>query len=194
MLAFCGRASNITADLGPEERAPRRAGDERRCPVMTFWKQVTQASATAGCAEGGTPLNAFDNALLAAGIGNINLVKVSSIMPPDVDVVPLPRIKPGAIVPTAYAAMTGETPGETVAAAVGYALPEDRTKAGVIMEFHDRTDRTTAERAVRAMLDEAFAVRGETIREVRVVAVDHRVRRVGCALAAITLLSDDDLV
>ncbi|MGH7266707.1 MAG: pyruvoyl-dependent arginine decarboxylase [Candidatus Rokuibacteriota bacterium] len=161
---------------------------------MTFWKKVTKVAATAGCAEGGSALNAFDNALLAAGIGNVNLVKVSSIVPPDVDIVPLPRIKPGSIVPTAYAAMTGETPGETIAAAVGYALPEDRTRAGVIMEYHDRSDRTTAERAIRAMLTEAFEVRGERIREMTVVAVDHRVTRLGCAVAAVALLSEDDLI
>lgn len=159
-----------------------------------IWKKVTKVAATAGSAEGGTALNAFDNALLAAGIGNVNLVKVSSIVPPDVDIVDLPQIKPGAIVPTAYAAMTSETPGETIAAAVGYALPEDRTKAGVIMEYHDRTDRPGAERAVRAMLAEAFTVRGERIRELRVFAAEHRVGRIGCALAAITLLSEEDIL
>lgn len=159
-----------------------------------IWKKVTKAAATAGCAEGGTALNAFDNALLAAGIGNVNLVKVSSIVPPDVDVVPLPPIRPGALVATAYAAITGETAGETIAAAVGYALPEDRTKAGVIMEYHDRADRAAAEATIRRMLDEAFAVRGERIREVRVVAVEHRVRRIGCALAAVTLLSEEDIL
>jgi len=78
---------------------------------------VTKAAGTAGNAEGSTPLNAFDNALLAAGIGNINLIKVSSILPPGVELVALPRIKPGALVPTAYAAMTSEVPGEVVAAA-----------------------------------------------------------------------------
>jgi arginine decarboxylase len=159
-----------------------------------IWKKVTKVAATAGSAEGGTALNAFDNALLAAGIGNVNLVKVSSIVPPDVDIVDLPKIKPGAIIPTAYAAMTSETPGETLAAAVGYALPEDRTKAGVIMEYHERADRATAERAVRGMLAEAFAVRGEKIRELRVVAAEHRVTRIGCALAAITLMSEEDLL
>ncbi len=159
-----------------------------------FWKQVTKVAITAGTAEGGSSLNAFDNALLAAGIGNVNLIKVSSIVPPDVDIVDLPRIKPGALVPTAYAAMTSTTPGQTVTAAVGYALPADRTKAGVIMEFHDVTDRPTAEQAIRDMLEEAFRVRGEAIREMKIVAVDHRVERAGCALAAVTLLSEDDLV
>jgi arginine decarboxylase len=159
-----------------------------------IWKKVTKVAATAGAAEGGTELNAFDNALLAAGIGNVNLLKVSSIVPPDVDVVELPAIKPGVLVPTAYAAITSETPGQTIAAAVGYALPEDRTKAGVIMEYHDRVDGETADRAVRAMLAEAFVVRGERIREVRVVTAEHRVRKIGCAVAAVALLSEDDLL
>ena len=156
-------------------------------------KTVTLAAATAGHAEGGTALNAFDNALLAAGIGNINLIKISSILPPDVPVVDLPKIKPGALVPTAYAAMTSETPGELVAAAVGYAIPDDPAKNGVIMEFHGVATRDEAETQIRAMLDEAFRVRGEMIAEMRVVAVDHRVERIGCALAAITLLGEEDL-
>ena len=155
--------------------------------------RVTLAAATAGHAEGGTALNAFDNALLAAGIGNINLIKVSSILPPEVPVVELPKIKPGALVPTAYAAITSETPGETVSAAVGYAVPDDPAKNGVIMEFHGVASRHEAERQILAMLDEAFRVRGETIAERRVVAVEHRVERIGCALAAITLLGEEDL-
>jgi arginine decarboxylase len=157
-------------------------------------KRITMAAATAGHAEGGTPLNAFDNALLAAGIGNINLVKISSILPPEVPVIELPKIKPGALIPTAYAAITSEVPGETIAAAVGYAVPDDPAKNGVIMEFHGHGDRRQAEWAIRAMLDEAFRVRGEPIREMKVFAVEHTVERVGCALAAIILLAEEDLV
>ena len=156
-------------------------------------KTVTMAAATSGHAEGGTPLNAFDNALLAAGIGNINLIKVSSIVPPDVSIIDLPKIKPGALVPTAYAAMTSEVPGETIAAAVGYALPDDPGKHGVIMEFHGAVTRADAERAIQAMLEEAFRVRGETIHEMRVFAVDHTVECIGFAVAAIALLDEEDL-
>jgi arginine decarboxylase len=196
MLAFYFRASDdddrprAKTTFGHAARVTRAA----RTEVAMFWKQVTKASVTAGTAEGGTPLNAFDNALLAAGIGNVNLIKVSSILPPEVDIVDLPQIKPGALVPTAYAAMTSTTPGQIIAAAVGYALPVDRTKAGVIMEFHDVTDRGTAEEAIRGMLAEAFRVRDEAIREVKIVSVDHRVERAGCALAAVALLSEDDLL
>jgi len=157
-------------------------------------KKITKASATAGHAEGATPLNAFDNALLAAGIGNVNLVKVSSIVPPDADIVALPQIKPGALIPAAYAAITGQVPGELISAAVGYALPQDRTKAGVIMEYHDKVPKAEAERVVRQMLAEAFRVRSETIRELAVVAAEHRVERIGCAVAAITLLTEEDVL
>jgi arginine decarboxylase len=157
-------------------------------------KKVTLAAATAGHAEGGTTLNAFDNALLAAGIGNINLIKVSSILPPEVPVIELPKIKPGAIIPTAYAEMTSERPGETVAAAVGYAVPDDPAKNGVIMEFHGVATKGYAERQIELMLEEAFQVRGEPIREMKIVAVEHTTERIGCALAAITLLAEEDLL
>jgi arginine decarboxylase len=157
-------------------------------------KTVTMAAATAGHAEGSTTLNAFDNALLAAGIGNINLIKVSSILPPEVPLIELPKIKPGALVPTAYAAVTGEKPGETIAAAVGFAVPDDPAKNGVIMEFHGHATRDEAEQAIRGMLDEAFRVRGEAVKEMKIFAVEHTVERIGCALAAITLLGEEDLV
>jgi arginine decarboxylase len=157
-------------------------------------RRITMAAATAGHAEGGSSLNAFDNALLAAGIGNINLIKVSSIIPPEVAVVELPKIRPGAIIPTAYAAITSETPGEMLAAAVGYALPDDPAKNGVIMEFHGVGTQAEAEQAIDTMLEEAFRVRGEVIREKKILAAEHRVERIGCALAAITLLADEDLV
>lgn len=157
-------------------------------------KKITKTAATAGHAEGSTPLNAFDNALLSAGLGNVNLLKVSSIVPPDVDIVALPKIKPGTLIPTAYAAITSQVSGELISAAVGYALPKDRTQAGVIMEYHNVAPRAEAEDTVRQMLEEAFRVRGGTIRELAVVAAEHRVERVACAVAAVALFSEDDLL
>ncbi|HEY8486155.1 MAG TPA: pyruvoyl-dependent arginine decarboxylase, partial [Limnochordales bacterium] len=90
---------------------PGRKGssEHRMLPVPTKY------ALAAGAAEGETPLNAFDNALLAAGIGNLNLVRVSSIVPPGarrVDYVDLP---PGALAPTAYGAVTSQQPGELIA-------------------------------------------------------------------------------
>jgi arginine decarboxylase len=61
------------------------------------------------------------------------------------------------------------------------------------MEFHGRSSRDEARRTIEAMLEEAFRVRGESIRDMKVFAVEHTVERTGCALAAIALLGEDDL-
>ena len=45
-----------------------------------------------GSAEAVSPLNAFDAALLAAGIGNTNLVKISSIVPPGCEETTVPEV------------------------------------------------------------------------------------------------------
>ncbi|MBI2878244.1 MAG: arginine decarboxylase, pyruvoyl-dependent [Candidatus Rokubacteria bacterium] len=159
------------------------------------WKKVTKVAVAVGHAEGFTALNALDNALLAAGIGNVNLVKVTSIIPPDVDLLAeIPKIRPGAIIPTAYASQTGRVEGEIISAAVGYGLPEDPARPGVIMEYSDKAPREVAERMIRRMIEAAFRTRGEPLGEVRVFGVEHRVERIGCAVAAVALLSEDDLL
>src|SRR4029453_3549905 len=135
-----GRGRSDARARGASERARRGAKG-----VAMFWKQVTKAAMTAGTAEGGPPLNAFAKPPPPPATAKRNLIKVSRIGPGGVEIVGVPRIKPGALVPTAYAAITSATPGQIIAAAVGYALPVDRTKAGVIMEFPDLTDRGTAE-------------------------------------------------
>ena len=98
---------------------------------------------------------------------------------PEVPVIDLPKIKLGALIPTAYAAMTSETPARRWAA-VGYAVPDDPAKNGVIMEFHGVASRAEAERQIHLMLEEAFRTRGEVIRERAVFAVEHTVERIGC--------------
>lgn len=56
---------------------------------------IMKVSITSGKSEGPTKLNAFDNALLDAGIGNVNLIPVSSIIPASAKIVELPPIKEG---------------------------------------------------------------------------------------------------
>lgn len=137
-------------------------------------------------AEGLTRLNAFDNALLAAGIGNINLLKVSSILPPGATQVESIDVMPGSLVPTAYAAIQSEVPGDVISAAVGVGLGEEG-EYGVIMEFSGRCRRQEAERAIQAMLEEAFRQRGRTLRRSIIRGVEHQVQHIGCALAAVAL-------
>lgn len=140
----------------------------------------------AGASEGPSRLNAFDNALLEAGIGDLNLVKISSVLPAGALEVPEVNAPPGALVPTAYGAVESQLPGEVIAAAVAVALPDDGGN-GVIFEYSGRTTAQEAEAAVRRMAEAAFERRGRPLREVRSRSVEHTVRVMGCAIAAVAL-------
>ncbi|MEW6173098.1 MAG: arginine decarboxylase, pyruvoyl-dependent [Bacillota bacterium] len=140
---------------------------------------------TAAAAEGITRLNAFDNALLAARIGNVNIIRVSSILPPDTEYDPGLILPPGSLVPTAYGSMVSEVPGELIAAAVGVGI--SRESFGVIMEFSGKCDEETARARVEEMIREAFARRGMEVKEIKMAAVQHTVEKTGCVLAAVPL-------
>ncbi len=142
-----------------------------------------------GSSEGFTPLNAFDGALLDAGVGNTNLVKMSSIVPPatrEVDVADM-RLPPGALVPIAYAAMESDIPGSMICAAVAAAWSHDPAKPGLIMEYHSHGHREDAERVVRRMAEEGMKMRGWEIRELKSLSIDMQVEKIGCVFAAVAL-------
>lgn len=142
-------------------------------------------SLVSGAAEGETPLTAFDQALLAAGIGNLNLLKVSSILPPGAVFTRELRIPPGSLLPVAYATLTSAVPGDLIAAAV--AIGHSPDTHGVIMETSGHFTRAEIEERIRAMVQEAFAARNLPLVKIEVAAVDHRVERLGCVLAAVPL-------
>lgn len=140
---------------------------------------------TAAAAEGLSELNAFDNALLAANIGNINLLRVSSILPPGTECDPGLVIPPGSLVPTAYGSIWSDVPGDLIAAAVGVGISEN--SFGVIMEFSGHCSREEAEAKIESMVKEAFATRGMELKEIKLAAAEHRVENIGCALAAVPM-------
>ncbi len=139
----------------------------------------------AGSAEGGTTLNAFDKALLASGLGNLNLLRVSSILPPDAEHVETLSIPPGSLTPTAYGSVTSDVPGERIAAAIGVGVVAG--SFGVIMEYAGKCSKDDAEKIVEQMVVEALETRGAVPDRVMVRAIDHVVTRVGCAFAGAAL-------
>ncbi|NPA27129.1 MAG: polyamine aminopropyltransferase [Chloroflexi bacterium] len=146
-------------------------------------------SLTAGHAEGLDDLTAFDNALHDAGIADLNLIKVSSIVPQGSRVVPMRSFPVGSLVPTVYARACSDRPGETVVAAVGMGLSPDGR--GVLMEYHGVGTEAEAEAIVRRRVEAAFAMRGLELHEYHVVVAEHVVRKCGCAVAAAVLWGDE---
>lgn len=138
-----------------------------------------------GTAEGTTPLNAFDNALLDAGVHNVNLVRVSSIVPKGARFGPLPDLPVGTVVPTVYTEAVSNLPGEMISACIGAGVGSE---GGVLMEYHHSGPADDAERVVGHMVEEGFARRGWTLEKVTFVSAEHKVDRLGCAVAVAMLL------
>lgn len=142
---------------------------------------------TVGRAEGVSNLNAFDAALLSACIGNTNLVKISSILPPQCREVAPVRLPLGALVPTAYGTIASEEPGRIISAAVAIALPEDEDDPGLIMEAGELGPCEEVEGTVRRMAAEGMKVRGSPIRRIVSRSVEHKVEHNGAVVAAVVL-------
>ncbi len=144
----------------------------------------------AGSSEGESSLTAFDKALLQAGVGNINIIRVTSILPPGALYKPDLDIPPGSLVPTAYASIISDEPGRVIAAAVGVGIAESAEPGGsygVIMEHSGYKSKEDAEEIIRQLIEEAFQARGLKLAEIKIAAAEHRVEKFGCALAAVPL-------
>ncbi len=120
----------------------------------------------AGVGRGETLLTAFDQALRNAGVGDYNLLKVSSIVPPGARVSQTIEVPRGSLLPIAYGSISSTDKGEVISAAVSVALPQDEKHVGVIMEFSGYTPEEKAREIVRKMAVEAMRHRGIAIREI----------------------------
>ncbi len=140
----------------------------------------------AASAEGTTELTAFDKALLCAGVGNINLIKISSILPPEVEYAPELHVQPGCLIPIAYSSLTSDRQGDLIAAAVGVGV-STKGNHGVIMEFSGFCSRRNAEQIVSEMVREAFEARGLPWNQLLLKGIQHKVKRVGCVFAGVLL-------
>ncbi|MCL1917586.1 MAG: arginine decarboxylase, pyruvoyl-dependent [Peptococcaceae bacterium] len=142
---------------------------------------------TAASAEGKTELTAFDNSLLAAGVGNLNLLRVSSILPPGCELAADVSIPEGSLLPIAYGSIVSMNPGELIAAAVAVGIPVEGDRPGVIMEHSGVMSADEAKDYVTRMVEEAFAARETALAEIKVAGAEHRVKSVACAFAAVPL-------
>jgi len=89
-----------------------------------------------GAGEGSTPLSAFDAALLNVGIGNLNLVMLSSIIPKDTEVLVRERYdlshEVGQIQPVVLSHTESNETGQEISAGLGWALAKE---GGVFIEI-----------------------------------------------------------
>ena len=92
---------------------------------------------TYGVGEGNTEISAFDSALLDAGINNYNLIKLSSVIPPE-SIVKVKKInfnlgKPGERLYVVISERGEKTKGKEAWAGLGWVLGKNN-KTGVFVE------------------------------------------------------------
>jgi len=85
-------------------------------------------------------LQSFELALRDAGIEKCNLVYVSSIMPPNAEIISrekgLQYLKPGQITFCVMARSESDEPNRLMSAAIGIAIPKERNHHGYLSEHH----------------------------------------------------------
>lgn len=138
-----------------------------------------------GAAEGNYKLTSFDHALLKAGISNVNLIRISSILPPGAEQDQDMILSPGSLVPTAYGFITSDEPGTKISAAVGIGFSADTF--GVIMEFSGTCGQEEAEFQIKEMIKEAFKIRNLPLKDMQVKSIEHVVEKTGAAVAAVVM-------
>jgi arginine decarboxylase len=85
-------------------------------------------------------LASFELALRDAGIAEYNLVRVSSIFPPECKLIgrkeALAKLSPGQVLYAVIAESATNDPKRLIAASIGVAIPRDRSRYGYLSEHH----------------------------------------------------------
>lgn len=145
-----------------------------------MWMEITL---TKGKAEGPNKLNAFDNALLDAGIGNVNLVPVSSMLAADTYEIPMPKLEPGEMTNCVLAHQYSQTPDDVIAAVLAYAQSE---QMGCVVETSGVNKlKQELEDEARYMAEYMLEKRGLEITKYKSIIQTHRVEQRASVVAAL---------
>lgn len=117
---------------------------------------------TTGAGTHKESLESFEMALREAGIEKYNLVSVSSILPPNCEIVVkakgLSELRPGQIVFCVMSRHTSNEPNKRISASLGCAIPKNPNEFGYISEHHAFSETTEssgiyAEKLASSMLE-----------------------------------------
>jgi|SRR5690554_1024718 len=140
-----------------------------------------------GTSEGPTRLNSFDRALINSGIGDTNLVRLSSIVPPSSQEIEPVKLPGGALIPVAYASLTSDIPGQIISAAVAIGIPENDSLPGLIMEYSAVLEAEHVENYAREMVLEGFRYRNRKIKEIKSTVISTQVENIATVFAGVVL-------
>ena len=135
-------------------------------------------------AEGSTPLNALDACLIKIGLPQVSLIKITSILPPDIEIVENPPALPrGCNVPAVYSYVTSSNKGQQISAAIALAFTDELT---LVAEHADvDINNEEARRIVVNIVQEMANMRSLKIKKMIVRSVTHVVKKIGCVIGIV---------
>ena len=146
-------------------------------------------SIVSGKDEGPTKLNAFDNALSDAGIGDVNLIKVSSMLAGNAEICELPKLKAGAMVNCVLSEITSDNPGDEITAVVAVAIGEELgcvvETSGINEDLKELVGK--AEFMVRYMMEK----RDVEIEDLIIKSSSATVENIASVVASVVYLNDE---
>ena len=139
--------------------------------------------------EGPTKLNAFDNALTDAGIGDVNLIKVSSMLAGNTEIENLPKLNAGAMVNCVLSEVTSDTPGDEITAVVAVAIGD---KLGCVVETSGINKNSNELRnEAREMVEYMMEKRGVEIKDLIIEPSTTTVENTASVISAVVYLNDE---
>lgn len=135
--------------------------------------------------EGETELNAFDNCLVKAGLPQVSLIKITSILPREIEVVEEPPNLPlGCNIPAIYASRSSCEEGKILAGAI--AIGWTNKGPTLVAEFAaEGINKEVAEKEAIYRLEKMAEARGSKIVKQMIVSTAHRVDKCGCVLVMV---------
>lgn len=141
-----------------------------------------------GKSEGPTELNAFDNALMDAGIGDVNLIKVSSMLGANTEIIDLPKLKAGSMVNCVLSTINSKNKGDTITACIAVAIGDN---LGCVVEnaginISNEENRKKALEMVKYMMHK----RNEKINQMIIEDSTHTVENIGSVVASVVYINE----
>ncbi|WP_227996158.1 pyruvoyl-dependent arginine decarboxylase [Nocardia australiensis] len=156
--------------------------NDRRPPGAALTIEIGAATGV-----GPTAMSAFDAALRDLGVGDANLIRLSSVIPPRATVQHTGRVRKtipwGDRLYCVYAVRHATGIGERAAAGIGWALRDDGSGAGLFVE-HDAETSAEVETLIRTSLADMTHHRPERFGPVHVCTTETRSEgEPACAIA-----------
>ncbi|MGQ4614408.1 pyruvoyl-dependent arginine decarboxylase [Nocardia sp. R7R-8] len=175
LAAASDREGTMTHDTSRGDLRARPRPERPRPALERPFPAPLTIEIGAATGSGPTALSAFDAALRDLGVGEANLIRLSSVIPPRATVERTGRVRTpipwGDRLYCVYAVRHASGRGSTAAAGIGWALRDDGSGAGLFVEHEaDTSDEVAA--LIHASLADMTRHRGDCFGPVQLCTVE----------------------